>query len=355
MPVIDADTHVDESESTWEALDGGPYEKYMPATVTIEPREASRRDPDRARLRHWLVEDRLQNRAIRDDRHHPPRASRELEDVAGRLRQMDEMGVDVQVVFPTFFIRYNTGNPEAERALTTTYNRWLAEKCDGTNGRLRWAAVLPWLQPSEAVRELRWAKEHGACGIFKRGFELGRPTNDPCFLPVYEAAAALDLPICVHTGHPGSDPGGDRGVPIMAAFTALVSGGIAKRFPRLRFGLIEAGASWVPYSIAQLQAQERTALDRGTRTRPAPGLDLAKDLFRANRMFVTVDAVDDIEYLLGFGLEDNLMIGTDYSHSDISANAGALERVREWAREGRISEAVAHKILEDNPAAFYGL
>jgi uncharacterized protein len=355
MTVIDADTHVDESESTRQALEDGPYARYIPATVTVEPREASRRDPDRARLRHWLVEDRLQNRAIRDDEYHPPRARRELEDVPGRVRHMDEMGVDVQVVFPTFFIRHQTANPEAEWALTTTYNRWLAEKCAQSQGRLRWAAVLPWMQPERAVEEVRWARAHGACGIFKRGFDLGRPLSDLQFCSVYAVAEELDLPLCIHTGHPGADPGGDRGVPIMAAFNALVSGGVAKRFPRLRFGLIEAGASWLPYSISQLQAQERTALARGTRLRPAPGLDLARDLFRQNRLYVTVDAVDDVDYVLRFGTEDHLMIGTDYSHSDISANATALDDVRQLARDGRISDTVARKILEDNPAAFYGL
>ena len=71
--------------------------------------------------------------------------------------------------------------------------------------------------------------------------------------------------------------------------------------------------------------------------------------------FRILDAVDDIEYVLRFGTEDGLMIGTDYSHSDISANATALEEVSTWAAEGRISEKVARKILEENPAAFYGI
>ena len=80
--------------------------------------------------------------------------------------------------------------------------RWLAEKCAPTNGRLQWAAVLPLLQPDKAVEELRWAKEHGACGIFKRGFDLDRKVTDPHFFPVYEEASALELPLCIHTGHP---------------------------------------------------------------------------------------------------------------------------------------------------------
>jgi hypothetical protein len=78
-------------------------------------------------------------------------------------------------------------------------------------------------------------------------------------------------------------------------------------------------------------------------------------MFRANRLFVTIDPIDDIESLLTFGTEDNLMIGTDYSHTDISANLSALDEVRGWVDGGRISNAQARKILETNSRAFYGL
>src|SRR5579872_1223628 len=188
MPVVDADTHVDESESTWNALEGGPCAKYIPATVTVDLEEAERVGLNATTRRSWVVEGRLQNRAIRDEVNHPPRVLRELEDVPGRLAHMDRMGVDVQVIFPTFFIRYAPTNVEAEWALTMAYNRWLAAKCADTNGRLRWACLLPWLQPEKAAEELRWAKAHGACGIYKRGFDLERPVSDPWFFPVYEEA-----------------------------------------------------------------------------------------------------------------------------------------------------------------------
>jgi len=49
------------------------------------------------------------------------------------------------------------------------------------------------------------------------------------------------------------------------------------------------------------------------------------------------------------------MIGTDYSHTDISANLSALDEVRNWVDEGRISNTQAQKILESNSKAFYGL
>ncbi|HLG73457.1 MAG TPA: amidohydrolase family protein [Chloroflexota bacterium] len=354
MPVIDADTHVDESESTWSALEQGPWCKYIPATVTVAPHEAARTGLNATTSRSWVVEGRLQNRAIRDDVNHPPRVFRELEDVPGRLAHMDRMGVDVQVIFPTFFIRYSTSNAEAEYALTTTYNRWMADKCSGTNGRLRWAAVLPWLQPEKAAEELRWAKANGACGIYKRGLDLERPVSDPHFFPVYEEADALDVPLCIHTGHPGRDPAGDRGTPIIGAFGALLSARIPEKFPSLRFGFIEAGASWLPYVLAERAAEKRQGL-RGVQTHFPSLMELFSDVFRSNRFFITLDPFDDVEYLLKFGTEDSLMLGTDYSHTDISANLSAFEELQRKVEDGQLSEAAARKILETNPQRFYGL
>ncbi len=350
MPVIDADTHVDECEATWKHLDGANA-KFVP--VTVMPTEAApRANLSPAPGRWWLVDGQFIPRALRDDAHHPPQAAREMHDVQVRLRDMDRMGVDVQVLFPTFFIRYgNTSNPAAEAALTMAYNRWIAEKCGPSNGRLRWIAMLPLLDPEKAVEELRWAKEHGSCGVFKRGYDLDKPVSDPHFFPVYEEAGALNMPVCIHTGHPLPGREWDRGFPLIAAFTAVVASRLPEKFPQLRFGFIEGGASWIPYSLSQLGMQQRSlALHERAQI-----FDLKKDLFRENRLFVAIDPVDDIEYLLQLGAEDNLLIGTDYCHSDISANANALDEVRGWVESGRISEAVAQKILEANPQGFYGL
>ena len=348
MAVIDADTHVDETEFTWLPLEGA-LTKHAPATMTppMEEIQRGKLNPDRSRF--WLVEGRLQVRAVRDDIHHPPRPRRELEDLDGRLDDMDRMGVDIQVLFPTFFIRYISLNSEPEAALARSYNRWVAEKCAQTEGRLRWAAVLPWLDANAAIEELRWAKENGACGIFKRGFDLSKPVSDPHFFPVYEAANDLDLPLCIHTGHPGSE--WDRGFPVMSAFLSIVGAKLPARFPNLRFGFIEAGASWIPYVISQIEMKERAEfLHEADST-----IAMSPNLLRENRLFVSIDPVDDIEYLLTLGTEDNLIIGTDYSHTDPSANLSALSEVRRWADEGRITHGVAEKILEENPRVFYNL
>ena len=348
MPVIDADTHVDETEATWDYL-SQQSPKYVPATMEPPAEEKSRSGLSASRSRFWLVEGRIQVRAIRDDIHHPARPRRELEDLEGRIADMDKMGVDIQVLFPTFFIRYVAQNPLPEAELAKSYNRWIAERCAKTNGRMRWAAVLPWLDADAAIKELEWAKANGACGIFKRGYDLNLPVSDSHFHPIYQAANDLDLPLCIHTGHPGSD--WDRGFPIIASFLSVLSAGLPDKFPTLRFGFIEAGASWIPYAISQLAMRERSERHH----EEVLTTELSKDLFKKNRLFVTVDPVDDIERLLEFDTASNLMIGTDYSHSDASANLTALGEVKPWEAAGKIDATVASAILETNPQNFYGL
>jgi hypothetical protein len=84
-------------------------------------------------------------------------------------------------------------------------------------------------------------------------------------------------------------------------------------------------------------------------------IDFKEDLFRRNRVYVACQTNDDLPYILKYGTEDSLMIGTDYSHADQSAEIGALDVIEECAKRGDISTAVACKMLDDNPRRFYGL
>jgi len=133
MPmIIDADTHVDESEITWSFIEDGGR-KYAPINVApSDMSDGAAAQPGGGPIfatRWWMTENKLVPRATRDDAHYPPQESRQLENVQTRLQDMDRMGVDKQVIFPTFFIRYGTSNPAAEAAVTHGYNRWVAEQC----------------------------------------------------------------------------------------------------------------------------------------------------------------------------------------------------------------------------------
>jgi len=351
MQIVDADTHVDENEETWRHL-AATEAKYRPVTVMPMEEMGDRTAP--GYNRYWLIDGQLHLRRIRDDvRTGTTEVTRELKDVEARVRHMDELGVDIQVIYPTLFLHYLTGTPEVQIALCKSYNRWLAEKCGHSNGRLRWVALLPYLDMEAAVDELRWASDRGAAGFFKLAADLGRRVTDPYFFPVYAAANDLDLPICIHTGSGEPGPASlapAEGIPvnIPEAFYSIVFHGLAERFSRLRFGFIEAGASWIPYVLDRLRArQERMAW--------AYTFDIKEDLFRQNRLFVTCQTVEDLPYLLRFGTEDNLMLGTDYTHADASAEIRSFEILTKWSEEERISDQVARKILVDNPRAFYRL
>lgn len=360
MPVIDADTHVDETEETWDYLDGADA-RFRPITVNQAIPGGSTETP-RGYNRYWLIDGRLRVRRIRDDeRTGTVRETRELEDVPARLRHMDELGVDIQVLYPTLFLMQVSGRPEIEAALCRSYNRWMAARSAEGDGRLRWVAPLPLLSMGVALEELKFAREHGACGVLKKGRECGnRLASDPYFFPLYQEASRLDMPICIHLGTGDPDlrdaaPNGITGMlsltlPVLDAFHALVIHAIPQQFPGLRFGFIETTASWVPYLMTELR--------RGHERRPNSwmhGFEMSKDLLRENRFYVSCDTFDDLPQVVGLAGEDNFVIGSDYGHADMSAEIDALRILQRHAVHEGISPGAVRKILDDNARALYGL
>ena len=341
MTVIDADAHVVECPHTWDYLE--PAEAaFRPELVTVPNRSG------RESL-WWFIDGRLANTgpvSFTDT----VKAIRELEDVPGRLAHMDELGTDIQVLFPTLFLRPLTTRPEVERALYRSYNRWLADRCGVSDGRLRWAVAAPVMSMDAAIEELRFGKEHGACGVFIRGLEGDRSPSSPYYEPLYQAAQDLDLPICIHAAN-GSfqahdlladDPGFWRfKFPGINAFHTLITKDVPARFPRLRFGFVELSAQWVPYAVHDLRRRAQR------QERPLPA-----NLLAANRIYVACQTDDDLPYVLQYAGEDNLIAGTDYGHADTSSE---LEALRSLQTDPRVARPVMDKILGANAAALYGL
>src|SRR5205085_5687482 len=82
--IIDADTHVDETEDTWEYME--PGEQHLKPTTGFPPNP----DPTRPASRYWLIDGHRQPRFIRNDTGtHTTVQTRELMDVEARLRDMD--------------------------------------------------------------------------------------------------------------------------------------------------------------------------------------------------------------------------------------------------------------------------
>ena len=77
-----------------------------------------------------------------------------------------------------------------------SYNRWLGSRCGESGGRLRWVCMPP-LQNIESALDgdALGAKEHGACGVLKKGDrEGGKYPADPYFEPFYAEAESSICP-----------------------------------------------------------------------------------------------------------------------------------------------------------------
>jgi uncharacterized protein len=119
----------------------------------------------------------------------------------GRIRRMDEHGIDVQVV------SYSTPAQLApqEQAVTVTQaaNNRLAEAIAANPTRLSGFAILPWQAPQAAVDELdRAVTELGLKGVLI----VGRPgdtfLDDPKYAPVLKKLEDLGVPIYLHPFNP---------------------------------------------------------------------------------------------------------------------------------------------------------
>ena len=128
---------------------------------------------------------------------------RRLFDLANeRLRLMDEIGVDVQV------LSLNTPGtqglePDQATALAYRTNDLLAASVRARPDRFQGLATLPTPNPPAAARELERAiRELGLHGAMLYGRTRDKNLDHPDFLPILEAAAALRAPLYLHPQSP---------------------------------------------------------------------------------------------------------------------------------------------------------
>jgi predicted TIM-barrel fold metal-dependent hydrolase len=233
-------------------------------------------------------------------------------DVGARLADMDALGIDASVVFPTLFNEYLplVENPEAAAVLAAAYNDWVWDFANEAPGRLHAVALLPMNSPLLARRELDRAVEKGFTSVVMRpafydtprivehspeaqmqdmlrrmmtaasgGDDAGERVfvEDRTFRPLWAHLAALDVTVCVHpslgTTGPDSVSSGafaDRVSRRLGAvhtvaepiaymqdadvfMTAAFFHGLLEDHPDLRLAIMHTGASWVPLVLEKCE------------------------------------------------------------------------------------------------------
>ena len=89
MAVIDSDAHVLETERTWAYM--------LESECALRPRIVATPEDESSGGESWFVDGVYVGKA-RNVGHDTSKESREMEDLEARLKHMDELGVDIQVL-----------------------------------------------------------------------------------------------------------------------------------------------------------------------------------------------------------------------------------------------------------------
>jgi predicted TIM-barrel fold metal-dependent hydrolase len=184
-------------------------------------------------------------------------------DPAVRLAELDEDGVDAEVLFPNRPHQSVIANQDADlhHAMVRAYNDWLSEYCSYAPQRLGGVAMLPNRGVKEAVQELeRVAAMPGFVAVqlscYPHGDTFLRDEDDP----LWAAIEQTGLPICIHIMlndqmpyqlNARKLPGTVHFFDAPGRMLELIFGGVLDRFPGLRFVMTEVDCGWMPYFSEQ--------------------------------------------------------------------------------------------------------
>ncbi len=286
-------------------------------------------------------------------------------DPVERVDLLDQEHLEKSVLYPTIGLLWECEltDPEITLAYQRAYNRWIADFCRDSGGRLFPVAHLTLLDPEGSAAELERAVRDGCKGGFLAPISHdGVPHGDPRYDPIYAKAVELDVPIAIHPTFVPGQPGGGlfdwprraQALPSLVflrsimqqVFVSFLAMGTLDRFPTLRLGVLESGCGWIGSFLDRLDAaSDALHLRKGTASLSA------SDYFR-RQCFISGDPDETAApYILDHVGADCFMWATDYPHPDHPGSwVRALTRFVE-----PLSAETRQKVLGGNVARIYGL
>jgi predicted TIM-barrel fold metal-dependent hydrolase len=355
---VDADGHVFEPEDTWDRYMTGPPRERRPRYV---------RD-NQGKLRA-LLEGRLYmtpegpgigNIGGWDAARVRPGGS----DPHARLRDMDEEGLDVAVLFPGVAMGFQgIRDRDLAAACCRAYNDWVHDYARADPRRLRPVAVVPLQDPQAAAAEARRMVKNGFVGIMvgpwvgQEAKQLGHPDHDP----FYAEAQELGVPVCPHActacnlPYPGlewfdrffhthmiSHPFAQQ-----MASVSLVCGGVLERFPRLKVLFCEAGCGWFPWWVERMD-EHYEHLPKEERC----GLTMKPSEYVERQCWVTCEPGESgLAAAVGLIGEDKIMIASDYPHWDMEFGGSVVNVMR----RPDLTRPAKEKVVGQNAARLFGV
>ena len=287
-------------------------------------------------------------------------------DPVARLHDMDLTGVWSSLCFGSTVWGFagtrfsKMDDPEVGLASLRAYNDWMIEEwCAAAPDRYI-PCQLPWLRDAEiAAEEIRKNAERGfrAVSFSENPEGLGFPNiYDDSWDPFFRACEETQTVVNLHVGSSGTvhKPCSSSNVNVNVALFPLsgiealidwVYAEIPVKYPNLTIALSEAGVSWVPMALERLKRAARHAVGGAW-----PGGDLTPvELVRRNFVFTSIEDPSAFQALDVVG-EDNVMVETDYPHTD-STWPGSQAMIR-GELEG-LSDEVIRKVCYENAGRIY--
>jgi predicted TIM-barrel fold metal-dependent hydrolase len=309
-------------------------------------------------------------------------------DSVARLEDMDRAGILASLCFPSmprFCGQLFTEATDKELGLLCieAYNDWMVDEwCGSAPGRYIPLIIVPLWDPSLAAKEIERCAAKGTHAVaFSENPEpLGLPTifdPDRYWEPMFKAAEATEHVICMHVGSSSQMVKACSNAPELvnlalganrtaAALLSWLFSDVFDRMPNLKIALSEGNIGWIPYYLERAEQ----VLDRQRHWVQHVDFGLAKTMAsNAGAAYLdskgTCTDLDSLDlrarfrdHVYGCFLEDdtgirvldligddNVMIETDYPHSD-STWPDCIDVVK--AAIGSLPESTQYKLLRGN-------
>ena len=247
------------------------------------------------------------------------------------LKDMALDGVAGEVLYPSQGLFYfKVADTPLMSAIFRACNDWLAEFCRTDPARLKGIAMINLDNVEDGIKELERAACLGLSGAMITEYPLEHRRYDGSeYEPFWAAAAALDLPLSLHTAtrRQGKIRGaGDKTLrdassrATKAFYPALsmcdlIFSGVFERHPRLRVAIVEFELAWAPHLLSTMDYTYRErhgeAIYRFKNGMPP------SDFFHRNIVLSFQEDAIGIRLRDVIGV-DNMMWGSDYPHSELT-------------------------------------
>ena len=322
-----------------------------------------------------------------------------------RLQDMDAMGVDQSLLYPTWFAEgfHLVEDPDVAYALARAYNDWVADFCKAAPQRLFAAAMVPLQNMDYAIDELRRVRRI-ACfrGAFIRPMFLeGRYFTHPHYDPLWAELESLELAAAVHPtaglwnpewtshgpfmekvknrlnhhqfiavagGGPFAGGGTDRGfsfsaspplghpiAPVLSYWldnhmfvaSTLIGFTVMQRYPHMKVVVAHGKASWMEEVLEKMEASTRTI----PLLHHYPVRTDTEELWEEGNVMLGFDAEERLIQRLPDDFAEKIVWGSRYPHHDTTSAWDAIETLT----RAHVDEATLTRMFGSNAAAQFGI